>query len=84
MTTNWSRLTCPSTLSTAMHLPSDSVRISWLLGASMRQQHSGSSSMASVSMASGPSDKPAEPKQPAPSAAPRVASWKYMLTYSHI
>lgn len=86
--------TCPSTLSTAMHLPSDSVRISWLLGASMRQQHNGSSSMTSVSMVPGPSDRPTEPKkQPVSVSCPACEVWggagrrgevEIQLTYGHI
>lgn len=39
----WQRVSCPSTLSVAMHFLSARMRISRLLGVSMRQLHSGSS-----------------------------------------
>lgn len=44
----WQRVSCPSTLSVAMHFLSASVRISRLLGVSMRQLQSGSSWASSI------------------------------------
>lgn len=52
----WQRVSCPSTLSVAMHFLSARIRISRLLGVSMRQLQSGSSwasSMADIEMSAG-------------------------------
>lgn len=54
--------TFPSTLSTAMHLPSARVTTSWFFGASMRQLHSGGSNVSSASTFSLSSGKPEKHK----------------------